>query len=114
MQPEGSLPCSQVPATGLCRDSDVQFTPSHPISLRFIPVSSFHLRSGCPTKILYVFLIFPMGVCTKRCGSPSVSSKLLKGTRHTVRWTSFGKLYLSNEENNYVGPCHHDMARPSI
>jgi hypothetical protein len=47
----------------------IQSTPSHPITLRYILILSFHLRldlpcghfpSGFPTKILYAFLVSPM------------------------------------------------------
>jgi len=64
MEPEFPLPWSQEPATGAHPESD----ESHPIYLRSVSIS-FHLRrdlpsglfpSGCPIKILYVFLISPM------------------------------------------------------
>jgi hypothetical protein len=42
MEPEGSLPCSQKPATGPYPESD----PSIPIPLRSILMLSSHLRLG--------------------------------------------------------------------
>jgi hypothetical protein len=68
MEPEGSLPCSQEPATGPCLDSDVQSIPPHPISLRSILISypdlSLRLPSGLfpygfATKTVYAFLFSP-------------------------------------------------------
>jgi hypothetical protein len=64
MEPEGSLPCSQELAAGsyISWARCIQFTTSHPISLRSILILSLHLRlglpsgyfpSGFPTKILY-------------------------------------------------------------
>jgi hypothetical protein len=68
MEPEGSLPCSQAPSTGLYPNTD-QPAPHHPISLRSILILSTHLRlslpsglflAGLPTSILYVFCYSPI------------------------------------------------------
>jgi hypothetical protein len=64
MEPEGSLPCSQEPSTGLYPQLD-QCSPYHPILSLFkihlniiLPLRlfllSYLLPSGFPTKILYV------------------------------------------------------------
>jgi hypothetical protein len=67
MQPEGSLSCSQQPATGLYFESDK--SNPHRQTLfprRSISILSSHLRLGLPsglflsgftTKILYAFLV---------------------------------------------------------
>jgi hypothetical protein len=70
MEPEGSLLCSQKPATGPCTESDDSNPPPlNPISLRSILILLCHLclhllrglfPSGYPAKILYKFLISPM------------------------------------------------------
>jgi len=66
MEPEGSLPRLQEPATGPHLIQMNVVLPSHPVSLRFISVLSFHLRhglshgrfpSGFSTQILHAFLI---------------------------------------------------------
>jgi hypothetical protein len=70
MEPEGSLPCSQEPAT--CPYPEPNETnphPPNPVSLRSIFMLSSHLRlglrsgllpSGLPTKMLYAPLTSPM------------------------------------------------------
>jgi hypothetical protein len=52
MEPEGSLPCSQEPFTGLCPDSD-QSNPYHPILslLRLILLLSTHLCFSLPSDL---------------------------------------------------------------
>jgi len=67
MEPEGSLPHSQVPAT--CHwASSIQSIPPHPTYWRSILILSSHLRlclpsglflSGFPTKTLYTSLFSP-------------------------------------------------------
>jgi hypothetical protein len=65
MEPEGSSPHSQEPATSPCAESD----QSHPASLRYGLASSYHLLvgfpsglfvSGLPTKTLYAPLLSVM------------------------------------------------------
>jgi hypothetical protein len=67
-EPEGSSPCSQEPSTGPYPEPD-RSSPSYPISLRSIIISSTHLRLGLPsglfpfgflTNILHAFLVSPI------------------------------------------------------
>jgi hypothetical protein len=69
MEPGGSLPCSQEPATGLCPEPDAFSPKPHPISQRPVLIVSSHLRlsllsglfpSEFTTKILYVRLFSPI------------------------------------------------------
>jgi hypothetical protein len=70
MDPEDSLPCSQVPSTLPYPDPDwFSSIPPHPISLRSILIISIHLclgrpsclfHSGFPTNILYAFIFSPI------------------------------------------------------
>jgi len=71
MEPEGSLPYPQQPATDPYSEPDASSPLSYPISLISIPVSSFHLQrvllcclfpSGFLTKIFYIFHICPVRV----------------------------------------------------
>jgi hypothetical protein len=60
MEPEGSLPCSQEPATGPYPEPD-RFSPYHPHprnSLRSILILSTPLRLGLPSGF------FPSGIPT--------------------------------------------------
>jgi hypothetical protein len=69
MEPEGSLPCSQQPSTGLYPEPD-QSNPSIPPYLSKVHlILSTHLRLGLPsgllppgfpTNILYAFLFSPI------------------------------------------------------
>jgi hypothetical protein len=68
MQAEGSLPCSQKPATGSYPDKDESSLYHSVLFLRSLLILYSHLRlglptglfhSGFPTKILYVLLFFP-------------------------------------------------------
>ena len=68
MEPEGSSPHSQVPAT--CPypwASPIQSIPPHPISGRSILISSSHLRLGLPSGL------FPSGFHTKTLYTPLLS-----------------------------------------
>jgi hypothetical protein len=65
MEPEGSLPPSQVPSTGPYSEPD----QSHPISIRSILILFTHVRlglpsgllpSGFPPNILYAFFFYPI------------------------------------------------------
>jgi hypothetical protein len=76
MQSEGLLPYSQEPTTRHFWASWIQFTPSHPVYLRFILTLPSHLRLGLPssyfhwcfpTNISYVFLIFSMRATCLTC-----------------------------------------------
>ena len=49
MDPEGSIPHSQVPATSLSWASSIQSIPLHPTSWRSILILSSHLRLGLPS-----------------------------------------------------------------
>jgi hypothetical protein len=72
MEPEGSLQCSQGPATGPCPETDASKSTSyHPISVRSIIILHSHLRLGLlsglfpydpPIEMLNAFLISPMRV----------------------------------------------------
>jgi hypothetical protein len=55
MEPEGSIPCSQEPATGPYPET----YQSHPIPLRAILILSTHLRLALPSGL------FPSGLPTK-------------------------------------------------
>jgi hypothetical protein len=48
MEPDGSLPCSQEPATGPSLEPD-ESSPFHPISIRSIFILSYHLRLRLPS-----------------------------------------------------------------
>jgi hypothetical protein len=69
MKPEGTLPYSQESPMYLSLERLIQSTHTYPISLRSIEIlfsylsldlASGFLPSGFPTKILYLFLIFPV------------------------------------------------------
>jgi len=68
MEPEGSLPCSQEPATGPYPQPDASSPQLPTLFLKIYSILSFylplglpsnHFPSGFPTKI-YAFLIFPI------------------------------------------------------
>jgi hypothetical protein len=60
MEPEGSLPCSQQPASGSYSEVD-ESSPRLPtfISLRSMQILSFHLHLGLPS------CLFPSGIENK-------------------------------------------------
>ena len=66
MEPEGSLPSSQVSATCSCVSS-IQSTPPHPTSWRSILILSSHVRLGFPSGL------FPSGFLSKTLYTPLLS-----------------------------------------
>jgi hypothetical protein len=68
MEPGGSLPCSQEPATRPYPETDEYCPHPHPVYIRSILILSSHIclcsewifSSGFPTKMLYTLLISPI------------------------------------------------------
>ena len=67
MEPEGSLPHSQVPANCPYPEPDQSCPSPHAISLRSILILSFHLNLGLPNGL------FPSGLPTKTLHTPLFS-----------------------------------------
>jgi hypothetical protein len=65
MELEGSLPCSQEPATGPYPETD-KSRPQSPTLYLYIPILSSHLHLGLPSSLfsLYEFLASPT-LCTR-------------------------------------------------
>jgi hypothetical protein len=62
MEPGGSLPHSQEPATCPYPEPDQSSPCPRPTSARSILILSSHLPQGLPTKILYVPLFSPIRI----------------------------------------------------
>jgi hypothetical protein len=62
LEPDGSLPCSQEPSTGLYPEPD-KYSPYHPISLRYILILSINLCTSVKSYLeIIIFLQSEAGV----------------------------------------------------
>ena len=91
MEPEGSLPHSQV---SLSSSRSIQSMPPHPTSWKSILMLSSHLRLGLPSDL------FPSGFSTKILYTPQFSSIHATCPAHLIlldwiAWTIFGEEYRS-------------------
>jgi hypothetical protein len=89
MEPEGSLPHSQQPATFPYPEPDRPSSYPHPTSLRYVLILSSHQRlglsgsffpSGFPTKTLYVPLLSPIcATCPAYVSLPDLITRMTFG-----------------------------------